>query len=535
VARRRNGESFPVEVRLRAVDSAEPEAAGSVVAVVRDIAARKHAERALRESEEKYRSTMDASLAGIFLVQDGRYQYVNPAMARLFHCSRRELQEAGPPWDRVVPDQGTLVRELFTRTRPEETQDPFAMRCRRLDGTEFDALVWTKGIYFRGRPAAVGTVIDISRRVQAERALRESEARFQAMAANLPGAVMQARRVGRGPLEFTYVSEGASRLFEKPAECLLADSRALLEAIHPDDRGGFEPPEIGPLGSATEWQWEGRVLASDGRCKWFAWRATGHRPAHGQVVWDALVLEVTEKRLMQEELGNYRDRLRGLVLHMQQLQERERAHIAREIHDEFGSLLSALKMNLHVAAGELDSDRCDAAARLRTAGVLIDELVGGVRRLATELRPRVLDDLGLVAALQWQASSFEQRSGIACELNADDPCLELPEDVGTTFFRLFQETLTNVARHSGASRVQASVARDGPGVTLLVRDNGAGLGTVGAERPGSHGVLGMRERVMAHGGEFSIQTSDPRGTLVRAWIPIGKARDDTTPKNPDRR
>jgi signal transduction histidine kinase len=232
-------------------------------------------------------------------------------------------------------------------------------------------------------------------------------------------------------------------------------------------------------------------------------------------------------RRAYEELRSSREELRALSLHMERVRESERTRIAREIHDELGQALTGLKMNLERVFAENGHTVLGAdAARMPLA---IDDMVATVRRIASELRPPILDDLGLQAALEWQAQEFETRTGVKCRFRCQGTLDDVHVERSIALFRIFQEILTNVARHAEATRVYVTIAVGRASVRLDVRDNGKGL----AELPFAHqrlGLLGMQERAAAFGGRVSVSGAPLKGTRVHVHIPMdrGAASGDTS-------
>jgi PAS domain S-box-containing protein len=229
--------------------------------------------------------------------------------------------------------------------------------------------------------------------------------------------------------------------------------------------------------------------------------------------------DVTDTRKREEELRDSREQLRALAGRLQEIREQERNHLARELHDEFGAALTALKLDLswlkgHVVGPEIHQ-------RIDSMFKLIDITTQSVSRTATMLRPRLLDDFGLMAAIEWQAHDFQDRSGIQCHLQAEE--VELPGDRATALFRIFQESLTNVARHAEATKVEISLNKQNGYIFLEIRDDGRGVTKEKISSPTSLGLLGMQERAYAFGGDVKIESDDGKGTMVRVHIPISQA------------
>jgi len=219
-----------------------------------------------------------------------------------------------------------------------------------------------------------------------------------------------------------------------------------------------------------------------------------------------------------ERLRESEEKLRRLAAHLISVREEERAHIAREIHDELGQVLTGLKMEVTWLAKRLK----DKALIEKTDSMckLIDMTVGTVRKIATGLRPEMLDDMGLIAAIGWQAKEFQKRTGIRCRAKLPPEGAKLDIDIATTMFRIFQEILTNVARHSRATRVDIDLELGDEAVSLEVIDNGVGIADTELNAKKSLGLLGMNERALLFGGEVRITGTAGHGTRVAVSIPL---------------
>jgi PAS domain S-box-containing protein len=229
---------------------------------------------------------------------------------------------------------------------------------------------------------------------------------------------------------------------------------------------------------------------------------------------------VTERHRTDRRMRRSRRELRALAARLQSVREAERRRIAHEIHDELGQALTAFKMDLAWVAGRLRADQPDLMEQVTSMLGRVDETVATVRRIATELRPSVLDNLGLVAAIEWQGSEFEKRTGIIVTLDLPPDTLELEEGRATTVFRMVQEALTNVARHSKATEAAVALElRDGT-LQLQVKDNGRGITEDQSYGTSSLGLVGLRERALACGGTLSISGVPGQGTTITACIPL---------------
>lgn len=240
--------------------------------------------------------------------------------------------------------------------------------------------------------------------------------------------------------------------------------------------------------------------------------------------------EELERRVLERtaELNRTNEQLRQLSAHFESVREAERTRIAREIHDELGSVLVALKMDVGWLARKLTNSP-ELQAKVEAMGRLIDTAVVDVGRIITDLRPSILDHQGLWAALEWHLQEFSESTGLRARWNASiDPDTPRPDDsLATAVYRMFQEILNNAARHANATSIEVSVRADQNSLSLEVRDNGRGLTMESLWRPNAHGVLGMKERARHFGGTFEIGPAAQGGTRVRVQLPFSSPRRGT--------
>jgi len=246
--------------------------------------------------------------------------------------------------------------------------------------------------------------------------------------------------------------------------------------------------------------------------------------------------ERAERRRAQEQLRESHEQLRALSVYLQHVREEERTRIAREVHDELGQALTSCKLDLSLLANKLPKNLAPLKDKAKALSAHIDATIQTVRRIATELRPGILDHLGLIAALEWQANEFQTRTGIKCDVRTDLHEPVLTADLATAFFRIFQETLTNVIRHAGATHVMVHLKEAGGRIILEVKDNGRGISPEEITNPRSMGLLGMKERAALLGGSFKIGLpSGGKGTLVTVSIPHRSSISDQNENSVNRR
>jgi len=230
--------------------------------------------------------------------------------------------------------------------------------------------------------------------------------------------------------------------------------------------------------------------------------------------------EIAERARAEQQLRASLDQLRALAARLQSVREEERTSIAREIHDELGQACTAIKMDLALIRRKATRRQTRLLAKVNSATQLVDGMIVTLRRIASDLRPRTLDDLGLLAALEWQAQEFESRTGIRCRITLPKEPLELDAERSTAIFRIFQESLTNVARHAHATRVDARLERVSNDLFFEVHDNGKGFDAGDIKARNSLGLVGMQERAHLLNGELKLESVPGAGTSLALRIPL---------------
>ncbi|MCE1164800.1 MAG: sensor histidine kinase [Bacteroidetes bacterium] len=236
-----------------------------------------------------------------------------------------------------------------------------------------------------------------------------------------------------------------------------------------------------------------------------------------------LLSQYIERRRAESELKESREQLKNFAAHLQTIREEERIVISRELHDNLGQSLTALKIDLFRLMKKIPSDgspECSEIASYTQQMIsLVDSIIQSLRTIARELRPQVLDDLGLLAAIEWQIDEFEKRSGVKCRFISNLKTIRVEKFHSIGIFRIVQESLTNVLRHSGATEVIIKITEKGGFTKIEISDNGCGIKNSEINDPKSLGLLGMRERALLFGGGFSIKGNDGKGTRITLTIP----------------
>ncbi len=427
------------------------------------------------------------------------------------------------PADAALPLQATLrqIEEagidlplILVAGPGEESALQRAMKAGARDAIDADRLE-------RLLPAIEREVLEARHRADHRAALEmlnESQARFDALASNLPGMLFHLRRDAEGEYRFLFVSEGCQKLFGFKQQHLLASAGKLFDAFDGERRKSLENALRESAARGALLNWEGCTRGRT-RQKWINLRSTPYRFDSGVVEWRGMATNITESKESEAELRESRQQLAELSTHLEAAKEEERERISRDIHDELGSILVFLKIEAAQLAAKLPPDAMRLREKAHSIETLLDQAMSTASRVARELRPGILKEFGLPAAIECQAEDFTQRFGIACRVQCDEDAIEPEPDTSLALFRIAQEALTNVAKHAHASLVVMRLRRERGNILLEIRDNGRGISEVDMQKPKSFGLRGIRERVLSLAGEFSIGPAEHGGTHIVLRVP----------------
>ena len=366
---------------------------------------------------------------------------------------------------------------------------------------------------------------------RAEQKLHESEQKYRSLFEESKDVVFISTPDGK----FVDINPAGVELFgySSKEEILKIDLARELY-VQPKDRSSFEQ-ELDRQGFVRDIELE--LRRKDGQKLVIQETVNVMRDDRGNIVaYRGIMRDVTKRKRADRELRASREKLRELSARLQSVREEEKSSIAREIHDELGQALTGLKMDLSWLRHRLypgyssrsqkstrRGDRNAVLEKTRSMSKLIDSTIKTVQRITTELRPAVLDDLGLIAALEWQAQEFQTRTGIRCNISSSLAELDSQKDVATAIFRIFQESLTNVSRHAHATNVHVSLSQKDRDLVLELQDNGRGISDSEIASANSLGLVGIRERAILLGGEVMIQGVPRIGTTVTVRVPIERS------------
>jgi PAS domain S-box-containing protein len=484
--------------------------------VSRDLTARKLAEEALHTSEERFRRLFEDCPIGIaFRGPEREFALMNKSYCDFLGLSEAEIIRRGPK-GLLHPDDFESSMALSARLRSGEIP-MFHMEQRYMQGD--NTVVWsdTRIIALRDNEGrllyTIAWLQDITERKRAEEALQASERRLQTVMEEAPVAI-SISRAG----QVLYANQRCLKMFGFKSAVELG-GHTVDEHWSPEWRPIIrERAQQRSLGLPAPTQYEGMGQRQDGSL--FPLEisvAAVTLPDGGANI--AFLTDITERRRAQEEKQQSLEQLRALATRLQNIREEESKRLAREIHDQLGQALTALKVDVSFLLSELPGGPGPWSRRTSSIAQLIDQTIQTVREISSQLRPGMLDHLGLAATVEWAVEDFGNRTGIKCRLDLTEEELALDSDRATAIYRILQELLTNVARHAAATEVEVQLEKQNHDVVLKVRDNGKGMAREKLGARESLGILGMRERALAFGGELVFGNEPGTGTSVRVRIP----------------
>lgn len=467
---------------------------------------------------------MQSSYYEIYVLDCATLQFLqaNEAACTNLQYSAHEL--AGLTLFNVMAD---LTPETFEHiAQPlrdrKTTQACFEKTHVRKDGTSYPIQLR----FFNSPEKSSSALIAIGtdRSSESAKALKLSESRFHTIASSAPGLVYQFLRRHNGDISFPYLSKGCRSLLGIPANQLRANPGLLFDLIiYEEDRQSYISTMKASAAEMKSWNWEGRIWINEWKdIKWINLRATPHDLGEEGVQWVGIMTNITHSKLQEAEIKSSRAQLAELSAHVETVKEQERMRIAREIHDDLGGNLTAIKMALALLTRRLPAKDASLIEKAAYIDSLVDRTIETVHRIAGDLRPGVLD-FGLVAALDWQAGEFEKQLGVPCEFSSSTAEIELDPDQATALFRIVQEALANISKHAGASKVDLRLIDSKHSLLLEIEDNGCGIETTDFRKPKSYGIRGMKERATALGGDLSITAGPSGGSIVSIKIPLAAA------------
>lgn len=430
--------------------------------------------------------------------------------------------------ERVHPENRAWVKSLLDAALRDGIPFAYATRIVRPDGGVRYVSIQGAVVREDDRPVRIlGLCMDVTEQKRMEHRLQESEEHFRSLIDGVRDyAIFMLDPEGR----VASWNPGAEAINGYQAEEIIGRH---FSCFYPPADIAREKPQRELIAAATEGRFEeeGWRLRKDSSAFFASVVITPLRDVSGRLRGFAKVVrDITERRQTAERLLASREQLRALAARLQAVREDERGSLAREVHDQFGQVLTAVRIDLTLLEQSVREGPCSKISReaicAEVASIkgLVDQAINSVKQIAMELRPLVLDELGLIAALEWQAGEFQKRTGIPCRFKSQVASVDVDGDRAIATFRIFQEALTNIVRHAQAKSVSASISEHEDGIVLEICDNGVGIDEREVTSSKSLGLIGMRERALVLGGEVTVNGVKGHGTTVRVRIPVPAGR-----------
>jgi PAS domain S-box-containing protein len=463
--------------------------------------------------EAKFKAIVEQSLVGFYIIHNGKFSYVNPQFAKIFGYTQEELIDS-PAAAVIHPDdRERFIENVRIQMEGEKETLHYEAKGLKKTGKTIWIEVFCHGTIGEKTKAIMGTVLDITKRKKAEILLMYEKDLSSSIIESIPGIFELYDR------QFRFVR------WNKQFEIVSGYTPDEIRNLHVVDDltfGGEREKRYNILKRIYETgrdEGEVTITVKGGReiPLYFVGQLINYE---GEPCYICSAIDITERKRIEEDLKSSYEQIRSLSEHLTNVREQERKHIAREIHDELGQELTVLKMDVGSLVKKLPQQDEMMRKRLASFSGLIDNMAQSVRRIASELRPSLLDDLGLPAAIAWHLEEFGKHSGTSIHFNEPKEEWILPDAVKINLFRIVQEATTNIGRHSKATEVHVNLERNDHSLTLEVFDNGVGFQAETICKENTLGILGMRERASIVGGKFEIKTVPGNGTEIFVSVPL---------------
>ncbi|MBL7741803.1 MAG: PAS domain S-box protein [Chitinophagaceae bacterium] len=512
--KRKDGQLIEVEIAARLV------ASDRFLAFVRDITERKKAIEEIQRSNDRFNFIALATNDVIWdwdLISGNMWW--NENFYRLFQFDREKVKQGIESWyDGLHPDDLERAKKSLQQAIANK-EKTWSAEYRFLKSNGEIVEILDRGYLVcdaEGRPyRMIGSMLDISERKKAELALKESEYRLKTILDTDPECI----KLMTPDARMMDINTSGLQMIEADSEEQVKGQSLLTvvgEAYKDTARKMLEEAFEGKSGLM-----EFEMIALKGTRRWCEVSIVPFRNAAGDIIAAlGVTRDMTKWKQAEEKLKKSFEEIRRLSEHLQNVREDERLHVAREIHDELGQQLTVLKMDVSRLGKNLNVHNDKYAHDINEVLDAINTMVMTVRKISSELRPGLLDDLGLSATLEWYSQDFEKRTAIRTNFITGINDENLPQKIKIGLFRIFQESLTNVARHAGAGKVDISLMQEGRQLVLLIEDNGKGFDPDTIAEKKTLGITGMKERALMIGGTYNIFSTPGKGAVIEVIVPL---------------
>jgi len=467
----------------------------------------------LKLSEEKFSKVfyLNPSACGLSELETGKYVEVNQAFSAMFGYSQEEAL------GKTAVELGIMSAETMSVLKKKiDGQDMvlnLETKLKARNGDVKDVLMSSENIKLQDSTHRFTVVHDVTERNKFNEALKKNE--------SLLAEAQQIAHIGSWELneetkELIWSKE-VFRIFGYEPNAFIPSNEIFIQLVHPEDVDRVENAIKDARNSKASYSIDHRIILPDGNVKIVHENAKIYYNTAGVALkWIGTVQDITERKMNEEKLQNAIEQQQNLISHIEKVRENERVAISRELHDDLGQALTAVKIDLAIIRNTFTD--IELANKINKVSALVSDTIKTVQRLTSQLRPEIISDLGLKAAIEWYTKEFAQRTSIEIRMEMDS-LINLPDEFSLHIFRILQESLTNSARHAKATVIEIKLIQSDQAIHFTISDNGSGIATKKIKSSKSFGIISMQERTSFLGGTFEIRKKAEGGTLIKLVIP----------------
>ena len=516
---RKDGSKFWLLVKTTLLKDKDGETIG-YLGVSKDITEKKEFEQKVIKNESRYRKLLESAPVAIIVIQNNKIEFANKAAANLVQAENIEQLYSHQLMDFVHPDSKANVANRIVAVMSGEEITISEHKVIDLKGNIKEIESIGSLIDYEGKPAIQVIMHDISERNKAIAALKANEEKLTKITNEVPGIVYQLSVNKEGKTLIEFISN--SKKFKIAEINRIAKIEDVYPYIYPTDLENFKLSIRNSIANKSSWDHEFRFIYNNAT-SWVRGTSAVEEVENGTLKYTGFLKDINERKKIEQEIQKKNEKLNQLTQHLEKIRDEEKRKISREIHDGIGQELTGIKLELFwlkKKLAELENNNTLPVISKKVDHLI--EIVGNTientRRIAHDLRPVLLDNLGLIPALEWLIQNFSNWNNIECISKLDLNGLELSQDATNTIFRIFQESLNNISKYAGADKTYISLVSDDENIIINIKDNGVGINLNELEHTNKLGLFNIKERVRDYNGEFNLNSK--LGTEIEISLPI---------------
>jgi len=490
-----------------------------VISTIDNVTKLREAEQALIDSEEKYKTLVESAPDAIAIHIDGKLVFVNSAAVKLLQAKNKE-QLIGMNINKIVHPE--ILEEVKSRVisilKGEKHFYTIEEKYVTIKGKDIDVEVTATRINFENQKALQVIIRDVSERKRAQEQIVKERNMAEKYLESADIMMLVLDKNGK----ITMINSKGAKILGYSKKYIIGKN--WFDYFIPDEevknvKRFFKKAVSGELISLEYYQ--NRVKCRYNKIRTVGWYNNFIKDENG-LVKEVISSgeDITETIALQKELETSHAELKRLTAYLQKIREEERSNLARELHDDLGQSLTALKLDISQISKNIDPEQVKLNKKVQSAYTLVSDTIKTVQKITSELRPGMIDDLGLVSTLEWYVDEYKERTNIKINLNVKINESDIPDEHKISIYRIIQEALTNVARHSNATRVSIKFEKQGKDIIIVIKDSGRGITEEQINKLDSFGMMGMKERTVIAGGQFKISGEKNKGTKISVSLPI---------------